>query len=86
MDIIKSIEKHIKILKQPLLENEDDIMAVLKKRLTKKELKTFLLKEDGVDNATICKELNMEEDRVHKIYDTVIKKLNQEKLKQELSE
>ncbi len=83
MDIINSLEKHIKILKFPL-RSEDEIMMVLKKRLTKKEFKTFLFIEDGVDESTICNELHIEQDRVKEIYNTVIKKLNQEKLKQEI--
>jgi phosphotransacetylase len=86
MDIKNSIEKHINILKQPLLDSEDEIMLILKKRLTKKELKTFLLIENKKTLQEVSKELNSDIQRVELIYQTVIKKLNQEKLKQELTQ
>jgi DNA-directed RNA polymerase sigma subunit (sigma70/sigma32) len=86
MDIINSIEKHIKILKYPLLDSEDEIIMILKKRLTKKEFKTFFMIEDNKTISEVSKELKTDPQRVEQIYNSVIKKLNQEKLKQEITQ
>ncbi|MEA1915112.1 MAG: hypothetical protein U9N30_07330 [Campylobacterota bacterium] len=83
MNLIDSLEKHIKNLKNPL-RDEDEILIVLKKRLTKKELKAFMLIEDKNTLEDVSLQLHCDDERTEEIYATVIKKLNQEKLKQEL--
>ncbi len=75
------IEKHIKKLVNPLKE-EDDLQEALKLKLTKKELK--LLKawayKDNLDK--LKSQLNLDDKRYEELSLKLIKKLNQEKIKQ----
>jgi len=75
------IEKHIKKLVNPL-KAEDELKEVLKLKLTKKELKLLMawVKED--DAMTVKKQLNLDDKRYDELSSKLIKKLNQEKIKQ----
>ena len=75
------IERHIRKLVQPLKE-EDELKDVLKVKLTKKEFK--ILKNWAYnENLDALKEkLEMDEERYGELSVKLIKKLNQEKLKQ----
>jgi len=75
------IEKHIKKLINPLKE-EEALLAVLKVKLTKKELK--MLKGWAEDTAAkeIQIALNLDEKQYGDLSTKLIKKLNQEKIKQ----
>ena len=75
------IEKHIKKLVNPL-KAEDKLKEVLKLKLTKKELKLLMawVKED--DAMTVKKQLNLDDKRYDELSSKLIKKLNQEKIKQ----
>ena len=75
------IEKHIKKLVNPL-KDEDELLEVLKLKLTKKELK--LLKSWAQNNETelIQQDLNLDDKRYSELSTKLIKKLNQEKIKQ----
>ncbi|QOG12548.1 hypothetical protein FWKOB_07450 [Arcobacter sp. FWKO B] len=84
LDITGAVASNIKIL-QGELKNEKELIEVLKKRLTKKEFKVFVAMEEGIDESKIADMVKMDEDGVAETYQTVIKKLNQEKLKQELT-
>lgn len=66
------------------LKSEEQLKEVLKRKFTKKELKVFIAMEEKKDVATIAKLINDEEDRVEELYKSACKKLNQEKIKQEL--
>ena len=74
---------YIDILNKPL-KDEEDLVEVLKRRLTKKEMKVLRAKENNIDDNEIAQSINCDEDRVAKLYKGLIKKLNQEKIKQEL--
>ncbi len=67
------------------LKNEDALMEILKKRLTKKELKLLKLQGLSTDEAIICKELKLTFIRLQEMKLTLRKKLNSEKLKQEIT-
>lgn len=67
------------------LKNEDVLMEILKKRLTKKELKLLKLQSLSTDEAIICKELKLTLMRLQEMKLTLRKKLNSEKLKQEMT-
>lgn len=67
------------------LKNEDALMEILKKRLTKKELKLLKLQSLSTDEAIICKELKLTFIRLQEMKLTLRKKLNSEKLKQEIT-
>ena len=84
MNFTNSITKHITKL-VGTLKSEDELQEILKRRFTKREYKTFIASEEG-KNIDEIKTLLKEEDtkEVEKIYQTAIKKLNQEILKREL--
>ncbi len=66
------------------LKEEDELLQVLKKKFTKKELKVFIAMEKETPISEIAKEIHTDEDRVKEIYKASKKKLNQEKIKKEL--
>jgi len=75
------IEKHIKKLVNPL-KDEDELKEVLKVKLTKKELKLLKAWSEGIDIVQLQKDLTLDEERYEKLSTKLIKKLNQEKIKQ----
>jgi len=81
--LTQEIEKHIRILVNPLKE-EEELKAVLKTKLTKKEFK--LLAEWAAESPAkkIQEKLNLEDSRYSELSSKLIKKLNQEKFKQEI--
>jgi len=78
------VEKHIRTLVNPLKE-EAELYKVLKVKLTKKEFKVLntWANEEAMD--LLLEKLAMDEDRYGDLSLKLIKKLNQEKLKQEIS-
>ena len=79
--INEEIEKHIKKLIHPLKDPEE-LLAVLKVKLTKKELKLLKAWADESSQEEIQSSLNMDEERYGELSTKLIKKLNQEKIKQ----
>ena len=79
----QEIEKHIKKLVSPLKESEE-LLAVLKVKLTKKELKLLKSWAEGLPAGAVQASLNLDEVRYGELSTKLIKKLNQEKLKQEM--
>lgn len=77
----QEIEKHIKKLIHPLKDPEE-LLAVLKVKLTKKELKLLKSWADEVSAEEFQTNLNMDEERYGELSAKLIKKLNQEKIKQ----
>ncbi len=75
------IEKHIKKLVNPL-KDEDALLESLKLKLTKKELKLLKAWADGTDINEVQAQLNLDEERYGELSAKLIKKLNQEKIKQ----
>jgi len=77
------LEKHIRKLIKPL-RDEDTLHDILKVKLTKKEFKIF--KNWANDEAInqLLEKLKIDEERYATLKEKLIKKLNQEKLKQEL--
>ena len=78
-ELLKDINKLVGTLKL-----EDELKEVLKRKLTKKELKFYKLKIENTDDTTMCKELNCDNERLEEIKKQTIHKLNQEKIKKEL--
>lgn len=83
MDLQESVLSHIDKLVGVLKENHE-LKEVLKRRFTKKEYKVFIAIEEGSEPEDIAKQLGDDEDRVNELYKSACKKLNQEKIKQEL--
>jgi len=79
----KELEKHIRILIKPLKE-EKELKEVLKVKLTKKEFKLLKSWADGTSQDEVSEKLNLDEERYGELSIKLIKKLNQEKIKQEL--
>jgi len=84
MTIYDMLKADIKILNRDL-KSEDEIVEILKKRLTKKEFKYYMMRMEGVEKELMQKELKADDERFDEIETTTIKKLNAEKLKYELS-
>ena len=83
MNLRDSVEKNIHKL-VGFLKDDNELKEVLKKKFTKKEFKVFVAKEEGQEVSEIAKLIHDEEERVEELYKSACKKLNQEKIKQEL--
>ncbi|RLA66983.1 MAG: hypothetical protein DRQ78_03335 [Epsilonproteobacteria bacterium] len=79
--LAKEIEKHIKKLVHPLKENEA-LDEVLKRKLTKKELKLLKAWTEKLLDKDIQTQLQIDEERYRELSAKLIKKLNQERIKQ----
>jgi len=77
----QEIEKHIKKLIHPLKDPEE-LLAVLKVKLTKKELKLLKAWAEETSQEEIQSSLHLDEERYGELSNKLIKKLNQEKIKQ----
>ena len=77
--VLTKIDKLVGTLKE-----KEELIQILKKKLTKKELKVFTAMYKNIEISQIAKEIHTDEERVKEIYKTTCKKLNQEKIKKEL--
>ncbi len=77
----QEIEKHNKKLVNPLKEPEE-LLEVLKVKLTKKELKLLKSWADEIPTEELRTQLNLDEERYGELSTKLIKKLNQERIKQ----
>ena len=77
------LEKHIRKLIKPLKE-EEELLPILKVKLTKKEFKILnsLAKNEALE--PLLQKLSIDAERYDSLKEKLIKKLNQEKLKQEI--
>ena len=80
-NLIAEIEKHIKKLVNPLKE-EEELLPILKVKLTKKEFKMLKLWAEETPATTIQERLNLDEKQYGDLSMKLIKKLNQEHIKQ----
>lgn len=79
----QEIEKHIKKLINPL-KDEDELAQALKTKLTKKELKLLKAWSEESHIRQIQEDLHIDEERLTELSTKLIKKLNQERIKQAL--
>ena len=79
--LTQEIEKHIKKMVNPLIE-EEKLLPILKVKLTKKELKLLKSWSEEKTMNEICTTLNLDEKHYGELSTKLIKKLNQEKIKQ----
>ncbi|NVJ54272.1 MAG: hypothetical protein HWD90_11280 [Campylobacteraceae bacterium] len=83
MNFTESLTKHIDKL-VGTLKSEEDLKEVLKRKLTKKELKVFIAIEEGKTTQETMELIKDDEERVEELYKAACKKVNQEKIKKEL--
>ena len=81
--LMNEVERHIRKLISPL-KDEAELRAVLKVKLTKKEFKVLSTWANEDDITPLLEKLGMDEERYGELSVKLIKKLNQEKLKQEM--
>jgi hypothetical protein len=81
MTKLKTTIQSLLNVKEELYYEDAQLLMVLKRRLTKREMKLFNLIVEGksVEEALQTQEMEQE------AYDTIVKKLNSEKIKQELA-
>ena len=79
----EEVTKHIKKLVRPLKE-EEELKAALKVKLTKKEFKLLTAWAQEQDLAPLKEKLNLDETRYEELSAKLVKKLNQERIKQAL--
>jgi len=81
----EQLTKNIKVLVRPLLEDTDELIEVLRRKLTKKEWKYLKCQMSGASESDICTELNCDTARLEEIAKQTVVKLNQEKIKNEIT-
>lgn len=64
---------------EDLIEDDKDLYAVLKAKLTKKELKLFAMDTAGIDEAEIKADLSLDDEGLKKAQFKLYKKLKQDK-------
>ncbi|MCK4440941.1 MAG: hypothetical protein KAU90_02980 [Sulfurovaceae bacterium] len=77
------LEKHIRKLINPL-KYEDELNSILKVKLTKKEFKIFKAWAKDEELSTLLNKLSIDDERYNLLKEKLIKKINQEKFKQEV--
>ena len=77
----EEVQKHINKLVRPLKE-EEELKEVLKIKLTKKEFKLLNAWADQSDLEVLKVKLNLDEERYKELETKLVKKLNQERIKQ----
>jgi hypothetical protein len=75
------VERHVRKLVHTL-KDEDELKDVLKVKLTKKEFKVLNTWANNTDLEALKEKLGIDEERYGDLSVKLIKKLNQEKLKQ----
>jgi len=83
LNIRQTLETSIRILTSPL-KSEEEMIPILRKRLTKKEYKYLQMISQESTMEEICEKLSLTPEEIESLKEKLIKKLNQEKLKQEL--
>ena len=79
----EEVTKHINKLIHPLKE-ETALKTALKVKLTKKEFKLLSAWAEDADISVLKEKLNLDEERYNDLSVKLIKKLNQERIKQAL--
>ena len=85
MTLTDGLNRDIKVLEKDLKE-ESELKKILKLRLTKKEYKVFLAINDNQSDDYMKEKLLLDDKRLKEVKDSLIKKLNYEKLKNELTQ
>jgi len=79
----EEVQKHIRKLIKPLKEGKE-LRNILKVKLTKKEFKVLNAWAYQEELTPLLEKLHLDQERYQQLKEKLIKKLNQEKLKQEI--
>ena len=79
--LMNELEKHIRILVNPL-KKEDELSKILKVKLTKKEFKVLKTWANSEPVEELLTKIDMDRERYEELSLKLIKKINQEKFKQ----
>ena len=83
MTLTTLLQTNIKKLTSPL-KSENELIAILKKRLTKKEFKILMLTVENAPKEEQLKKLSLDEKRYDEVKTKALKKVNFNELKEEL--
>ena len=83
MTLTTLLQTNIKKLTSPL-KNEDELIEVLKRKLTKKEFKVLMLTVENAPKEEQLKKLSLDEKRYDEVKTKALKKVNFNELKEEL--
>ena len=83
MTITTLLQTNIKKLTRPL-KNEDALIEVLKRRLTKKEFKVLMMTVSNIPKEDQLQKLSLDEKRYDDVKTKAFKKVNFNELKEEL--
>lgn len=83
MNFTKSLLKHIDKLVGSL-RSDEQLQEILKRKFTKKEYKVFVAFEEGKSIDEIKLIVKEDEEKIQEHFKVACKKLNQQKIKQEL--
>jgi len=83
LNLQEELKKHIKAVSHPL-KSGLELELALKAKLTKKELKLLKLWANTTSSSEILKLMRLEEQEYKTLSQKLIKKINQEKVKQAL--
>ena len=83
MKLQTELKKHIKAISHPL-KSGLELELALKAKLTKRELKLLKLWADGIEYSEILNIMRLDESEYKLLRQKLIKKVNQEKVKQAL--
>ena len=83
MTLTTLLQTNIKKLTAPL-KNEDELIEILKRKLTKKEFKVLMLTVENIPKEEQLKKLLLDEKRHNEIKTKMFKKVNFNDLKEEL--
>lgn len=83
MTLTTLLQNNIKKLTTPL-KNEDELIVILKKRLTKKEFKVLMMTVENAPKEEQLQKLSLDEKRYDEVKTKALKKVNFNELKEEL--
>ncbi|HIP60659.1 MAG TPA: hypothetical protein EYH01_09555 [Campylobacterales bacterium] len=83
MTLTTLLQTNIKKLTSPL-KNEDELIEILKRRLTKKEFKILMMSVENRPKEEQLKKLSLDEKRYDEVKTKALKKVNFNELKEEL--
>jgi hypothetical protein len=83
MTLTTLLQTNIKKLTSPL-KNEDELIMILKKRLTKKEFKILMFTLENLPKEEQLQKLSLDEKRYEEVRNKAFKKINFHDLKEEL--